>query len=88
MRRREGEVEGGGVLEVVDRFCYLGDTMGCEGGAETAVRARVTSAWRKWTDLASLLVNQGIPMSLRGRIHCACIRPVLIYASETWALTH
>ena len=86
VRRREVEVEGG-LLEVVDRFCYLGDTVGCEGGAETAVRARVTSAWRKWRELANLLVNQGIPMSLRGRIYCACIRPVLMYASETWALT-
>ena len=46
VRPQEVAVEGG-VLGVVDQFCYLGDTMSCEGGAEAAVRARITSTWRK-----------------------------------------
>ena len=51
----------GGMLDVVDSFCYMGDTMSCVGGAEAAVRARIASAWRKWKELASLLVSQNIP---------------------------
>src|SRR3989442_3743511 len=32
-------------LEVVDKFCYLGDVIGKGGGAEEASRARVRCAW-------------------------------------------
>ena len=39
-----------GMLDVVDSFCYLGDTMTCVGGAEVAVRARIVWAWRKWRE--------------------------------------
>ena len=52
----------GGMLNVVNSFCYLGDAMSCVGGAEVAVRARIASAWRKWRDLVSLLVSQNVPL--------------------------
>jgi hypothetical protein len=79
---REGLEVNGGVLEEVDSFCYLGDMLGCEQGAERAVRTRISSAWNKWREIASLLVNQRIPLAVRG-----CIRPVLLYRVETWMLT-
>ena len=40
-------------IKVVQDFCYLGDMVCCEGGAERAVRARIASAWHKWKDIAS-----------------------------------
>ncbi len=33
-------------VEVVDSFCYLGDVIRCEGGAEAAVRGRIACAWK------------------------------------------
>ena len=39
-----------GMLDVVNSFCYLGDTMTCVGGAEVAVRAIIARAWRKWRE--------------------------------------
>ena len=74
-------------IEVVDSFCYLGDMMRCEGGAEAAVRCRIGRAWSKWREISSLLVNQSIPLRSRTSIYAACIRPVLVYGAETWALT-
>ena len=78
-----GELE----LEEVQQFCYLGDMLDCEGGVERAVRARVSAAWQKWREIASLLVNRDIDLVERGRVYEACIRPVLLYGAETWALT-
>ncbi len=52
----------GELVEVVDGFCYFGDVVRGEGGAEAAVRARISSAWRSWRKLASLLVNLSIPL--------------------------
>ncbi len=45
-------------VEVVDSFCYLGEVIRCEGGAETAVGGGIACAWKSWRELASLLVNQ------------------------------
>ncbi len=74
-------------VEVVDGFCYLGDVVRGEGGAEAAVRARIASAWRSWREMAGLLRNQSIPLVNRARVYAACVRPVLTYGAEAWALT-
>ena len=34
-------------LEKVDKFWYLGDTLDADGGCDSAVTARVASAWKK-----------------------------------------
>ena len=58
-----------------------------EGRAEAAIKSRIASAWRSWRELASLLVNQSIPLVSRAQVYRACVRPVLLYGAETWALT-
>ena len=50
-----------------------------------AVQARIASAWKKWTELASLLVNVTIPLKCRAHIYCLCIRSVLLHGPETWS---
>ena len=40
----------GDMLDVVDSFCYLGDTLTCVGAVEVAVRARIASTWKKWRE--------------------------------------
>ena len=81
---------GGGVVGEVKKFCYLGDVLECGGGSERAIRARVGAAWAawgKWKETASLLVNRGIPLHYHGKVYEACIRSVMLYGGETWALT-
>ena len=34
---------------------------------------------RKWKEIASLLVNRGIPLHHRGKVYEACIRSVMLY---------
>ncbi len=74
-------------VEVVDSFCYLGDVVRCEGGAEAPVRGRRVCAWKSWRELASLLVNQNILLGSRAQVYRACVRSVLLYEVETWATT-
>ena len=78
---------GGGVVDEVKQFCYLGDVLECGGGSERAIRARVMAAWGKWKEIANLLVYRGIPLHHRGKVYEACIRSVMLYGGETWALT-
>ncbi len=65
-------------VEVVDSFCYLGDVIQCEGGAEAAVRGRIACAWKSWRELASLIVNQNILLGSRAQVYRACVRSVLL----------
>ena len=83
----ESIVTSAGTIEEVTKFSYLGDVLGCEGGAEASVRHRIAIAWCKWRELGSLLSNRGIPLKHRARVYDACIRSAMLYAAETWALT-
>ena len=76
-----------GVIEEVTHFCYLGDVLDRDGGAERAVRARIACGWAKWRELSSLFNNRGIPLQHRARVYEACVRSVVLYGSECWALT-
>ena len=52
------------------------------------VRSRCWSwAWGKWREISGLLLNKGIPLAQRGMVFDACIRSVLLYGGEMWALT-
>ena len=75
---------GGRPLEVVDKFCYLGDTIGARGGAEDSITARIRSGWNKFRDLVPLLASKGLSLAAKGRLYQACVRSVMLYASETW----
>ena len=77
----------GNRIEEVKEFCYLGDMLDSEGSVERAVRMRVAAAWMKWREIASLLTNKQIPLRHRGNVYGACIRSVLLYGAESWAMT-
>ena len=44
-------------LEVVVKFCYLGDMLSVDGDADAAVEARIRSGWNKFRQLAPLLTT-------------------------------
>jgi len=79
-------IEQGVGFEMVDRFCYLGDTIGAGGGVEEATRARVRSAWAKFRELSPILTTKGASLRVKGKVYKACVQSVLIYGSETWAV--
>ena len=72
-------------LECVSKFCYLGDTLGAEGGVEEAARARVRCACAKFKEL-SILTARGASYRIKGKIYKACVQSVLTYGTETWAM--
>ena len=77
---------GGHTLEVVDTFCYLGDTVSAGGGCKHGTIARARSAWGKFRELLLLLTNRYINIKTRGKIFNFCVHSVLLYGSERWAM--
>jgi len=53
-------------LEVVDKFCYLGDMLSVDGATDAAVDARIHIGWNKFRQLVPLLTNRDISLIRRG----------------------
>jgi len=69
-------------LEVVDKFCYLGDMLCVDGDADAAVEARIRIGWNKFRQLVPLLTNRDnwdISLIRRGRLHSSCVRSSMLH---------
>jgi len=72
-------------LEVVDKFCYLGDMLSVDGDADAAVEARISIGWNTFRQLVPLLTNSlDISLIRRGRLYSSCVRSSRLHRSETW----
>ena len=53
------ELINGDKIEVVDKFCYLGDIISSGGGVEETSQIRVRCAWAKFRVLSQILTKRG-----------------------------
>ena len=70
-------------LELVDKFCYLGDMLSVDGDADAAVEARIRIGWNKFRQLVPLLTNKDVSLIMRGRLYSS-VRSSMLHGSETW----
>jgi len=45
-------------MEVVDKFCYLGNTLSVDGDADAAAEARIRIGWNTLRQLVPILTNR------------------------------
>jgi len=70
-------------LELVDKFCYLGDMLSVDGDADVAVEARIRIGWNKFRQLVPLLTNKDVSLIIRGRLYSSSVRNSMLHGSET-----
>ena len=68
------DIDASANLEVVDRFCYLGDMLSVDGDADAAVEARIRMQWNKFRQSVTVLTNRDISLISRGRLHSSCMQ--------------
>ena len=54
------------------------------GGAEASSVIRTRCAWKKFRELLPILTSRTFSLKKKGSLYQACVRPVLLYGSETW----
>jgi len=52
-------------LELVDKFCYLGDMLSMDGDADAAVDARIRIGWNRFRQLVPQLTNKDVSLIMR-----------------------
>jgi len=66
-------------LEVVDKFCYLGDMLSVDRDADETAEARIRIEWNKFRQLVLLLTNRDISLIRRGRLYSSCVRSSMLH---------
>ena len=64
----------------------MGDTISAAGGVEESIVARVRCGWKKFRELLPLLTPKVFSLHLAGNIFQQCVRNVVLYGGETWAV--
>ena len=85
-RRTSVDIGASATLELVDKFCYLGDMLSVDGDADVAVEARIRIGWNKFMQLVPLLTNKDVFLIMRGRLYSICVRSSILHGSETWPI--
>ena len=73
-------------LDCVGEFVYLGDMLNDTGGEEQAVAARVRGVRIMFRELGGMFCTQWASLRMKGVVYEACVRSVLTYGAETWAI--
>jgi len=61
-------------LVLVDKFCYLDDMFSVNGCADVAVKARIQIGRNKFRQLAPLLTNKDVSLTVRRRLYSSCVQ--------------
>ena len=80
----ENIVIGNSSYKAVQQFCYFSDMLSAGGGAEASSVTRTRCGWKKFRELLPILSSRTITLKKKGSFYQACVRPVLLYGSETW----
>ena len=72
-------------LELVDKFCYLGDMLSVDGDADAEVEARIPTGWNKFRQLVPLLSNKDVSLIIRGRLYSSCVPSSMLHGTAEQA---
>jgi len=53
-----------------------------DGGCDSAVTARIRSAWKKFHGYLPILTGKGFSLKLKGKVYATCVRSCLMHGSE------
>ena len=76
----------GEVLGTVDKFTYLGSCITAGGHIAEDLSMRIVKARVAFCNLRHLWRRKDVSLKVKGRVYNAAVRPVLLYASETWPM--
>ncbi|KAH7700623.1 reverse transcriptase [Aphelenchoides avenae] len=74
-------------LKESDHFCYLGSIITRDGNVRPDITQRLNKARAAFGMLQQCLWSTSISTKMKLRVYATAIRPILLYAAETWQMT-
>ena len=68
-------------LELVDKFCYLGDMLSVDGDADAAVDSRIRIGCNKFRQLVPVLTNKDISLIVRGILYSSYVQHSMLHGN-------
>ena len=65
----------GETYECAKSFCYLGDTLDGDDGADLAAITGIRKGWMKFRDLLPFLTSRAPPLEMKGRVYASWCMP-------------
>jgi len=56
-------------LELVDKFCYVGNMLSVDKDADATVETGIQTGWNKFRQLVKPLIYRDISLTVRGRLY-------------------
>ena len=78
---------GGGSIENVDEFCYLGSVISRDGSCDKDIKTRLGKASSTFGRLTSIWKNKRLNLQVKLRLYQSLVLSTLQYGSETWSMT-
>ena len=72
-RRTSVDIDVNANLELVDKFCYLGNMLSTDEDADAAVENRIQIGTNKFRQLVPLLTKKDISLKVSGRLYLSLI---------------
>ena len=79
-------VDGKNVNEV-DSFIYLGKRLTKDGDIRQEIKRRIALGWAAFSKVDSIMKSRKTSMNTKRKVFNEYVLPVMMYGSETWALT-
>ena len=76
-------------VEIVKRFCYLGNRLNDSGGCEAAVTAKTRVGYKKFRECDEMLFGKRFSLQKKGKIYKSYksyLRSAMLYGSKMWCL--
>uniref|UniRef100_A0A7I4XXT6 Reverse transcriptase domain-containing protein n=1 Tax=Haemonchus contortus TaxID=6289 RepID=A0A7I4XXT6_HAECO len=74
-------------IEEVKSFKYLGHQFSFTEGSGGEYSRRRKAFWSSFSKISTLLLDEDIPMKLKGSLFHSTVIPALLYGAECWAST-
>ena len=79
---------GDGTIEAVSSFTYLGSVLQQNGRLDQELSTRIAKASKTfWSLWQSVFADKAINVKVKCKLYKAVVLSVLLYGSESWALT-
>ncbi|XP_065189675.1 uncharacterized protein LOC135820285 [Sycon ciliatum] len=80
-------LDGGGVVEMVSGFTYLGSVVSCDGSLDVEITSRLAKASRVFGCLLTPIFRcRGLSIGIKCMVYRAFVLSTLFYGAETWAV--